>query len=65
MRWAYSMRTTIDINSRLMRQAMRLSGIDTKKAAVETALRLLIEVHGLNEHPPAERKRMLGMGRSR
>ncbi|MGA2746366.1 MAG: type II toxin-antitoxin system VapB family antitoxin [Candidatus Sulfotelmatobacter sp.] len=40
------MKITIDINSRLMRQAMRLSGMDTKKAVVEAALRLLIEVHG-------------------
>jgi len=39
------MRTTIDIDDSLMRQAMRLSGLRTKKAAVEAALRLLIQTH--------------------
>ena len=34
------MRTNIDIDDSLMRQAMRLGGADTKK---ETALRLLIQ----------------------
>jgi hypothetical protein len=29
-----------------MRRAMLVSGIDTRKAAVEAALQLLIEVHG-------------------
>jgi Arc/MetJ family transcription regulator len=37
------MRTNIDIDDSLMRQAMRLGGADTKKATVETALRLLIQ----------------------
>ena len=37
------MRTNIDIDDRLMRQAMRSSGARTKRAAVEEALRLLIE----------------------
>jgi Arc/MetJ family transcription regulator len=40
------MRTTIDIDESLLREAMRLSGIRTKKGVVEAALRLLIEVHG-------------------
>jgi Arc/MetJ family transcription regulator len=31
------MRTTIDIDERLLRHAMRLGGFDTKKAAVEAA----------------------------
>jgi Arc/MetJ family transcription regulator len=39
------MRTNIDIDDRLMRQAMRQSGARTKKAAVEAALRLLVETH--------------------
>ena len=39
------MRTNIDIDDRLMRQAMRYSGKRTKKAAVEAALRLLVETH--------------------
>ncbi len=37
------MRTTIDIDDALMRQAMRLTGIRTKKSVVEAALRLLIQ----------------------
>jgi Arc/MetJ family transcription regulator len=39
------MRTNIDIDDRLMRQAMRCSGARTKKAAVEAALRLLADTH--------------------
>lgn len=37
------MRTNIDIDDDLMRRAMRLGGIDTKKATVEAALRLFIQ----------------------
>jgi len=37
------MRTTIDIDDALMRKAIRLSGLTTKKAVVEAALRLLIQ----------------------
>ena len=36
------MRTNIDIDDRLMRQAMRSSGARTKRAAVEEGQRLLI-----------------------
>ncbi|HET9192127.1 MAG TPA: type II toxin-antitoxin system VapB family antitoxin [Vicinamibacterales bacterium] len=36
------MRTNIDIDDDLMRQAMRTSGAKTKRAAVEEGLRLLI-----------------------
>jgi Arc/MetJ family transcription regulator len=39
------MRTTIDIDDALMRKAMRLSGLTTKQAVVEAALRLLIQTH--------------------
>ena len=39
------MRTNIDIDDRLMREAMRSSGARTKRAAVEAALRLLTETH--------------------
>jgi len=38
-------RTNIDIDDRLMRQAMRCSGAPTKKAVVEAGLRLLAETH--------------------
>ena len=37
------MRTNIDIDDGLMRQAMRSIGAPTKRAAVEAALRLLVE----------------------
>jgi Arc/MetJ family transcription regulator len=37
------MRTTIDIGDALMRKAMRLTALATKKAVVEAALRLLIQ----------------------
>ena len=37
------MPTTIDIDDALMRKALRLSGLTTKKAVVETALRLFIQ----------------------
>ena len=40
------MRTNIDIDDRLMRQAMRSSGARTKRAAVEEGLRLLIQTRG-------------------
>ena len=39
------MRTNIDIDDRLMREAMRRSGARTKWAAVEAGLRLLAETH--------------------
>ena len=38
------MRTNIDIDDRLMRNAMRSSGARTKRATVEAGLRLLIQV---------------------
>ncbi len=37
------MRTNIDIDDRLMQEAMRSSGARTKRAVVEEALRLLIQ----------------------
>jgi len=40
------MRTNIEIDDRLMRQAMRSCGAPTKRAAVEEGLRLLVETYG-------------------
>jgi len=40
------MRTNIDIDDGLMRQAMRTTGARTKRAAVEEGLRLLIRTRG-------------------
>ena len=37
------MRTNIDIDDRLMHEAMRRSGVATKRAAVEAGLKLLIQ----------------------
>ena len=37
------MRTNIDIDDKLMREAMRRSGTSTKKAAVEAGLQLLVD----------------------
>jgi Arc/MetJ family transcription regulator len=39
------MRTNIDIDDRLMREAMRASGARTKRAVVEQALRLLVQTN--------------------
>ena len=39
------MRTNIEIDDDLIEQAMQKSGALTKKAAVETALRLLVQTH--------------------
>ncbi|HVB85435.1 MAG TPA: type II toxin-antitoxin system VapB family antitoxin [Candidatus Dormibacteraeota bacterium] len=38
------MRTNIDIDDGLMKKAMKSSGARTKKAAVESGLRLLVQV---------------------
>ncbi len=47
------MRTNIDIDDELMTQAMNASGLSTKRATVEEALRLLVrmnkQVRGLAE----------------
>ena len=40
------MRTNIDIDDKLMRQALHSSGARTKRAVVEEGLRLLIETRG-------------------
>jgi len=40
------MRTNIDSDDRLMRQAMRTSGARTKRAVVQEALRLLVQTRG-------------------
>ena len=39
------MRTNIDIDDQLMRQAMQRSGARTKRAAVEAGLRMLAQTH--------------------
>lgn len=42
---AAHVRTNIDIDDDLLAEAMRLSGLKTKKAVVEEALRLLTKRH--------------------
>jgi Arc/MetJ family transcription regulator len=39
------MRTNIEIDDQLVREAMRSTGARTKKAVVEAGLRLLVETH--------------------
>jgi Arc/MetJ family transcription regulator len=39
------MRTNIEIDEQLVRQAMRKSGATTKRAAVDAGLRLLVKTH--------------------
>jgi Arc/MetJ family transcription regulator len=39
------MRTNIEIDEHLVRQAMRQIGAPTKKAAVDAGLRLLVQTH--------------------
>jgi Arc/MetJ family transcription regulator len=39
------MRTNIDIDDRLMREALRLTGLRTKREAVDLALRELVARH--------------------
>jgi Arc/MetJ family transcription regulator len=39
------MRTNIDIDDKLMKQAMKATGATTKKAAVEAAMRLAVQLH--------------------
>jgi len=38
------MRTNIDLNDKLMKQALSLSGLTTKKAVVEASLKLLVQI---------------------
>jgi Arc/MetJ family transcription regulator len=40
------MRTNIDIDDKLIAQAMRGSGAPTKKAVVEAALKLMVQLQG-------------------
>jgi Arc/MetJ family transcription regulator len=42
--WMLSMRTNIEIDDELIRAAMDVSGLKTKRAAVEEGLRLLIKL---------------------
>jgi Arc/MetJ family transcription regulator len=39
------MRTNIEIDDKLMKKALRATGSKTKRAAVETALRIAIKLH--------------------
>ena len=44
MTWATIMRTNIVIDEELIAEAMRMSGIRTKRQAVEEALRLMLRL---------------------
>ena len=43
------MRTNIEIDDKLLHQAMKIAGASTKKAAVEAALRLTVRLHRQRE----------------
>jgi Arc/MetJ family transcription regulator len=45
MRMVMCMRTNIEIDDRLMREALRLTGVRTKREAVDLALRELVARH--------------------
>jgi Arc/MetJ family transcription regulator len=38
------MRTNVDIDDKLMKQALRLSGLKTKRAVIDAALRMFVRV---------------------
>lgn len=40
------MRTNVDIDNDLMDEALKASGLRTKRQAIEEGLRLLVRVHG-------------------
>jgi Arc/MetJ family transcription regulator len=40
------MRTNVEIDDDLMREALRLTGLKTKRAAIEAGLRMLVRVKG-------------------
>ena len=42
--WAAEMRTNVVIDDQLMQDALQLSGLRTKKAAIEAGLRLLVQL---------------------
>jgi Arc/MetJ family transcription regulator len=44
LRWP--MRTNIEIDDKLMKQALRLTGCKTKRAVVEAGLQMLVRVKG-------------------
>jgi Arc/MetJ family transcription regulator len=58
------MRTNIDIDDELMKQAMKATGTATKKAAVEASLRKLIAIK-LHEKNVAEHFRLQQIGRQK
>ena len=42
--WEAEMRTNVVIDDQLMQDALQLSGLRTKKAAIEAGLRLLVQL---------------------
>ncbi|MEZ4764727.1 MAG: type II toxin-antitoxin system VapB family antitoxin [Calditrichia bacterium] len=52
------MRTNIVIDDKLMADAIELSGLDTKKAVVEEALKLFVQLKRQNEIRKIARKKL-------
>ena len=48
---AQMVRTNIEIDDELMRSALAATGLRTKKAVVEEALKLLVRMKGQERHP--------------
>ena len=55
------MRTNIEIDDELMAQALKLTGLPTKRAVVEEGLRLMVQASQAS--PGAEVAQGLGLGR--
>ena len=58
------MRTNIVLNDELLREAMKLTGARTKTAAVDEALRTLVEVRTARERNATYRDRLDRLGPS-
>lgn len=58
------MRTNIVLNDELLREAMKLTGARTKTAAVDEALRTLVEVRTTRERNATYRDRLERLGPS-
>ena len=54
------MRTNIEIDDQLMREAMKSSGAKTKRATVEEGLRLLVRLHQTDDDPASAGKKCNG-----
>jgi Arc/MetJ family transcription regulator len=52
------MRTNVHINDELIEQALRLSGVRSKKAVIEQALKVFVDAKSLEQRREAYRRRV-------